>query len=185
VLAGLRMGGLVRPAAVFGVIAMASGVVATFLPLAVPTAAGLVAAGLLVQSIASTLARWFAGRHGDRRGAGRLLLPAVLAAAAGMGTLILVSVPAAVIVAMVLFGIGFGIAQNASAALMYQRVDRSGYGTVSAVWNIAYDGGIGIGAVGFGFVTVHTGYPTAFALTGALILLALLVIRADRRSDRP
>ncbi len=33
---------------------------------------------------------------------------------------------------------------------MYDRVAESGYGAVSAVWNLAYDGGMGVGTAGFG-----------------------------------
>jgi hypothetical protein len=41
---------------------------------------------------------------------------------------------------------GFGVTQNATQTLMYDRVAESGYGAVSAVWNLAYDGGMGLGA---------------------------------------
>ena len=43
------------------------------------------------------------------------------------------------------------------------------------MWNLAYDGGMGLGAAGFGVLAVHTGYPAAFALTAALLLTALLL----------
>ena len=73
-----------------------------------------------------------------------------------------------------MFGLGFGITQNATQTLMYNRVAESGYGAVSAMWNLAYDGGMGLGAAGFGVLAVHTGYPAAFALTAALIPAALI-----------
>ncbi|MCZ4125456.1 MFS transporter, partial [Streptomyces sp. H39-S7] len=82
-----------------------------------------------------------------------------------------------------LFGIGFGIAQNATLTLMYARVPASGYGTVSALWNVAYDAGMGAGAVGYGAIGAHTGYPAAFALTAALMLLALWPACQDRRAS--
>jgi hypothetical protein len=46
---------------------------------------------------------------------------------------------AAVLGGMVLFGAGFGLVQSASLNLMFERVAKSDYGTVSAVWNVAYD----------------------------------------------
>jgi predicted MFS family arabinose efflux permease len=58
--------------------------------------------------------------------------------------------------------------------LMYNRVAESAYGAVSAMWNLAYDGGMGVGAAGFGVLATRTGYPAAFALTAALLLTALL-----------
>ena len=81
--------------------------------------------------------------------------------------------------AMALFGAGFGATQNASMTLMLNRVAPSTYGTVSAIWNLAYDAGIGVGAFGFGVVAARTGYPPAFAVTAAL-MLAALVLRPAR-----
>jgi predicted MFS family arabinose efflux permease len=183
--AALRAPALARPAVIFGVVAMAAGVVATFLPLALAErTAGFVALALLVQSVGATTARWWAGRHGDRHGSARLLVPAVVTAAAGMVTLYLLPGVVAVLVAMLLFGTGFGIAQNATAALMFDRVPRSGYATVGALWNLAFDGGLGIGAVGFGLVTVHTGYRLAFVSTGVVVALMLVVVWRDHIAAR-
>jgi hypothetical protein len=33
--------------------------------------------------------------------------------------------------------------------------------TASALWNLAYDGGLGLGAAGLGVLAAHTGYPAA------------------------
>jgi predicted MFS family arabinose efflux permease len=136
-----------------------------------------------VQAVTATLARWAAGRFGDRRGNAGLLPPAVLAAAIGMAGLIWTANPLALVVGMALFGIGFGIAQNATLTLMFERAPSSRYGTVSTMWNLAYDAGIGIGAVGFGAVAELTGYSTAFALTSALVFAALGVVWLDRRRE--
>jgi predicted MFS family arabinose efflux permease len=181
-LAGLRMPALIRPSVVFGATAMAAGVVVTFVPLALVGTTGNVAElGLLAQATTSTFTRWWAGRHGDRHGSARLLMPAVLVSGLGMLGLVLIANPIVVIVGMVLFGAGFGVAQNASLAMMFERVSSAGYGTVSAVWNLAYDTGLGLGATAFGLVAVQTGYPLAFGLTGALVLAALVPARYDQR----
>jgi MFS family permease len=96
---------------------------------------------------------------------------------------------------MVIFGAGFGVMQNASLALMFDRVPRSGYNAASAVWNLAYDAGMGGGAAIFGVVAVRTGYTVAFLLTAAVMLTALapawsemrgeLVPRRHRDEDQP
>ena len=90
-----------------------------------------------------------------------------------MTILIWVAAPAILIAGMCLFGIGFGITQNATFALMIDRAPVSGYGTASALWNLAYDAGYGAGPAVFGVFVVYTGYPAAFALTGMLMLAAL------------
>ena len=82
-------------------------------------------------------------------------------------------------------GAGFGVAQNASLSLMYDRVPASGYDAVSALWNLSYDAGMGLGAVGFGLLAGGTGYPVAFAVTAAAMLIALIPARRDQRAARP
>ncbi|MGI5458184.1 MFS transporter [Streptomyces sp. CA-249302] len=181
VLRGLRTGQLLRPIAVFATTATAAGILVTFLPLAVPTASsGVVAVALFVQPAASTVTRWLAGRHGDRHGSARLVLPGLLLVATGVLITAATADPIAVVTGTALFGAGFGITQNATLTLMYARVSPSSYGTVSALWNLAYDGGMGVGAAGFGVLAGLTGYPWAFATTAALMLAALAPALRDR-----
>jgi predicted MFS family arabinose efflux permease len=178
ILAALRSPALNRPALTFSAAAMAAGIFVTFLPLAVArTAADVAALALLVQPAAAIGGRWLAGRYGDRRGPAVLLAPGVLLSAAGMLMLSLTAVPAAVIAGAAVFGAGFGITQNATLTLMFDRVPESGYSAVSALWNLAYDGGMGLGAAAFGILVVHTGYPVAFALTAAVLPAVLPVAR--------
>jgi len=180
-LGSLRSGGMLRPGLVFAATTVAAGVVASFLPLAAGVSAGVATLGLFAQALTATASRWWAGRRGDRHGHAGLLIPGLLTAAAGMASLIWVSAPVVVIAGMCLFGIGFGIAQNTTFALMLDRAPASGYGTASALWNLAYDAGYGTGPIVFGVFVAHTGYPAAFALTGLLILAALVPAVRDRR----
>jgi len=179
-LGSLRSGGMLRPGLVFAATTVSAGVVASFLPLAAGVSAGVATLGLFAQAFTATASRWWAGRRGDRHGHAGLLIPGLLIAAAGMASLIWVSAPVVVIAGMCLFGIGFGIAQNATFALMIDRAPAGGYGTASALWNLAYDAGYGTGPIVFGVFVAHTGYPAAFALTGLLILAALLPAARDR-----
>jgi MFS family permease len=179
--AGLRNPALMRPAAVFAATATAAGIVVTFLPAVTSASGGLVAIALLVQAAAATVARWWAGRHGDRHGAARLLVPGALVAASGTALLMAAGSPAVLLTGMLLFGAGFGVVQNASQAMMFERTPVSDYGTASAVWSVAYDTGYGVGALGFGLVAGVTGYPVGFALTAAAMLAALPLVRRTRR----
>ena len=183
-LTSLRSGGQLRPSLVFAATTVSAGVVAAFLSLAVGVSGGVAALGLFAQAVASTVGRWWAGRHGDRHGHAGLLVPGLLTAAAGMAILIWVAVPVALIAGMCLFGIGFGISQNVTFALMIDRAPVSGYGTASALWNLAYDAGYGAGPIVFGVFVVYTGYPAAFALTGMLMLAALVPAVHDRAAAR-
>jgi predicted MFS family arabinose efflux permease len=55
----------------------------------------------------------------------------------------------------------------------------------SALWNFAYDAGMGLGAVFFGLLSAGTGYVVAFAATGALMTTALVPAWYDHRMSRP
>jgi predicted MFS family arabinose efflux permease len=176
---------LLRPAAVFSASTMAAGVLVTFLPLAIAGRSAAVAtAALFVQPAASTLARWAAGRTGDRRGHAGLLCPGVVLSAAGMAALAMTSSPCLVIGGAAVFGTGFGLLQNATLALMYARVPASGQDAVSAIWNAAYDAGMGAGAIGMGLLAGQAGYPVVFLLTAALAATALLPARCERARSR-
>ncbi|MER5649273.1 MFS transporter [Streptosporangium sp. NPDC002524] len=186
ILGVLRDGGVARPAIVFAMVTPAAGVLLTFLPLAASERSrDLVALALLTQSCVTPLARWMAGRYGDRHGPARLLVPAVLAAALGTAGLCRVDDPLAMIVGMGLFGAGFGMAQNATLALMFERAPQSALGQVSAAWNLAYDAGLGAGAVGFGLLAGSVGYPAGFAVTAAVLFTALVPALYDRTAGSP
>ncbi|WP_163510854.1 MFS transporter [Fodinicola acaciae] len=180
VLASLRTPALNRPAIVFATTAMAGGIVAGFLPLAI-TGGSVAAAGLFVQAAAATGFRWLAGRYGDRYGAGKLLVPGATVAAIGLLPLVVTHNPVTVLAGMAVFGAGFGVAQNASMTLMLSRVSPASFGSVSAVWNIAYDAGWGWGAAAFGLAATQLGYSPAFAATAALMLI---IIAGFRRAAR-
>jgi predicted MFS family arabinose efflux permease len=109
-----------------------------------------------------------------------VLVLGVVAAAAGMLALIFTRSPVAVVTGTVLLGLGFGVAQNASLALMFERVSAAGYDMVSALWNLAYDAGMGLGAAGFGVIAARTGFAAAFGLTAVLTLAALAPLWRDR-----
>lgn len=181
VLSVLANPSMTRPAALFSASTVAAGVLFTFVPLAITQQAGAVATiALFAEPAAATLARLTAGRLGDQHGQRRLLFPGIGLAAVGMAAIAATSVPALVIGGAAVFGAGFGLLQNATLALMYARTTPRGYDAVSALWNAAYDAGMGVGAIGMGLITGPLGYPRTFLLTGALVLLALIPAVRER-----
>jgi predicted MFS family arabinose efflux permease len=182
-LAGLRHGGLLRPALIFAASTVAAGVVVSFLPLAAGVSRNVAAVGLLAQALTAAVTHWWAGWRGDRHGHARLLIPGLVIAALGMITMIWLASPVAMIAGMCLFGAGFGISQNATFVLMIDRMPASEYGTASAIWSLAYDAGYGAGPAVFGLVATRTGFPAAFALTGALMLVVLPTCRRERSAN--
>jgi MFS family permease len=179
---GRMAGAALRLPLIFAAATIAAGVLDSFLPLAKGIPSNLASAALLVQAIAATLSRWQAGRHGDRYGHARLLIPALAVAALGMAAMIVLGSPVMVFAGMVLFGAGFGGVENATFALLIEQLPEA---KASALWNLAYDAGYGAGPAVFGLICVSTGYPAAFALTGALILATLPVAWRERKAAVP
>src|SRR3984885_9505532 len=185
VLSRLGERALLRPAVIFSASTMAAGVLVTFLPLAIAGRSAAVATiALFAQAAAATVARWAAGKPGDRRGHAVLLCPGVALSAAGLAALAATSSPVLVIAGATTFGIGFGLLQNATLTLMYARVPSSGHTAVSAIWNAAYDAGMGAGAIGMGLLVGFVGYPGIFLLTAALAATALLPAGRERAQSR-
>jgi predicted MFS family arabinose efflux permease len=79
-----------------------------------------------------------------------------------------------------LFGVGFGLLQNATLILTMGRVSESEYGLGSTLWNVAFDAGTGLGAFLFGFVIAAFGYSWAFHLCAGLVASALVIVHLDR-----
>jgi predicted MFS family arabinose efflux permease len=175
-----RQPGQRRPALVFAATTTAAGIVVAFLPLTAGLSGPTAAVGLLVQALTATAGRYWAGRYGDRRGHSRLLAPGLLLAAAGMILLLGLPQPVVVIVAMAVFGLGFGITQSATFAVMVERAPAHSHGTVSALWNLAYDLGYGTGPLAFGVVLAGTGYQAGLALTGLVMVIALIPAWRDQ-----
>ena len=167
---------------IFAAATVAAGVLDSFLPLAKVSPSNLAPAALLVQALTATLARWQAGQRGDRYGHARLLIPALAVAALGMAAMVVLGSPVVILAGMVLFGAGFGVIENATFALL---IDQLPEARASALWNLAYDAGYGAGPAVFGLVCVRTGYPAAFALTGALILAAVPAAWRERKAMTP
>jgi predicted MFS family arabinose efflux permease len=96
-----------------------------------------------------------------------------------MATMMLLGSPGVIFASMVLFGAGFGVIENATFALLIEQLPEA---KASALWNLAHDAGYGAGPAVFGLICVRTGYPAAFALTGALILAAVPAALRERKA---
>ena len=180
--AGLGRAPLRRIFLLFATTTMAGGVVVTFLPLAVPGSGVFSAAsGLLLVGVTSTASRLWAGRFGDRKNPRHLLAPGLLSCAVGLSGLPLGGT--VLLAGAVLFGIGFGLLQNATLILMMERVSESEYGLGSTLWNAAFDAGTGVGAFVFGFVISAVGFFPSFALCAALLAAALVLVPLDRPAE--
>lgn len=159
------------------------GGLSTFLPLAIEhSVTGSIA--LLAMSIGVNIGRLGVGAISDTIGPGRMVLPAVVAGALGMAgvSAVVGSGPQTVApIAALAYGIGFGAVQNETLVVMLRRGGPAGHGLASTVWNMAYDGGAGVGAVVLGVVVAMASHEAAFAVSAVLIAITAPLAWLDSR----
>ncbi|MFF4803293.1 MFS transporter [Streptomyces sp. NPDC001351] len=160
----------------------AYGVVFTFLPLTASAAP----VALLAAQACTVLSRLGAGWLIDRYGGRRVLIPAVLVTTLGTATGAASDEPALLLAGSALFGAGFGAVQSATLVLAMQVAGDSpaGLGVPGVAWNVAFDGGTGIGALAGGPL-LSLGGPSALFPATAAVLAAFLLpnLRAARLPD--
>ncbi|MDN5790046.1 MAG: MFS transporter [Micrococcales bacterium] len=179
---------LVRPTVLLLGVTLAGGAVLTFTPQMVASPL-LTTAGLFLLGLVTALTRWYAGLLADRRGAERFVWPLVLATTIGLIVVALaVREPAAtsaltLLVGMVLIGFGYGALQNLTLVMAFGSVSRAHHNLASAVWNIGFDAGTGIGSILVGAVALRTSFSVALLSAAVLTLLTLpLALRRAPRS---
>lgn len=176
---------LMRPMVLLLGVTLAGGALITFTP-QMTNSSLLTTAGLLVLTAVAALSRWRFGGLADRHGVQPFLWPLVVLTAVGMAvTAWAVTDPAApapalLLLGMAVVGLCYGGLQNLTLVLAFQTVGRRDYGVASAVWNIGFDAGTGLGAVLVGMLAAGFSFPVAL-LAGAGFSLATLPLTLDRR----
>lgn len=181
---------LLRPTVLLLGVTLAGGALITFTP-QMTTGGGLATAALLVMSATAAVARWRVGHLADRRGAQPFLWPLVVATVAGMAIVAWVvrdpgsGSVAALLAGMAVVGVAYGGLQNLTLVVAFQAVTRRDYGRASAVWNVGFDAGTGLGSVVVGFVAAGTSFSTALLVAAGLSLATLpLALRRPVRAPR-
>jgi predicted MFS family arabinose efflux permease len=178
---------LLRPTVLLLGVTLAGGALASFAPQLVDS--GLAsAAALFAMGATAAVARWGMGGLSDRHGTQPFLWPLVLLTVLSMTlTAWTVRVPdpaAPVLVAFVvaagLVGVSYGGLQNLTLVVAFDVVPRVHHKLASAVWNVGFDLGTGIGSVLVGLVAAGYGFTEALAVA-AVLAAATLPLTLRRR----
>jgi len=160
------------PAVVLFVVTVSGGGVMTFLPQAVASSL-LSSWGLFTLGALAAVSRWWIGRIGDRRGNDRLMAPLLALTAVGLVLLALSVADEArlwlLLPALAVVGFGYGALQNVTLVSAFAQVTPRHYGSASAVWNIGFDAGTGIGAVMIGLIASAAGFPAGFVVSAVVV----------------
>lgn len=177
---------LFGPVALLLAVTLAGGALITFLPQLSDDAA-LTGFALLLLTGLAALTRWLVGGPADRFGARRFLWPLVLATTAGLALTAWAVADAgagrgwALLAGAALVGVAYGGLQNLTLGEAFARVGPRDTLLASAVWNIGFDAGTGVGAVLVGALAAGVSFPFAL-LVAAAVSFATLPLALARPS---
>ena len=178
-------------------VTLAGGALITFAPQMVDDAL-LVAAGLFVMGMVAAVARWRMGVLVDRFGARRFVAPLVVLSASGVALVAwAIGGPGAgssagralaFLAGALLLGLGYGALQNLTLVVALAAVGRRHQHQASAVWNVGFDLGSGVGsvAVAVGALAGVALFSSAmWAAAAAALAVLVLPLAATVRETRP
>ncbi|MDP3951496.1 MFS transporter [Microbacterium sp.] len=182
---------LIAPSVVLLTITAPGGALLTFVP-QFPEVGGYAIAGLFALTACAAAARWLIGGVADRFGHLPFQPPMLLLGAVGLALCVWSMVGgggATLVSGMAITGIAYGALQNVTLIESFAAVGPRHRDVASAVWNIGFDCGTGIGALVVGFIAAGTDFGVALSTTSALCVVVALVVLvrivvARRRRDR-
>ncbi|MDQ7094619.1 MFS transporter [Desulfosporosinus sp. PR] len=129
----------------------------------------------IIYAVTLLLTRGIWGRLSDKFGRKAAIIPGMLFLAAG--TLLLAytwSFPLLLLVGVV-YAAGFGAAQPSILAWTVDRAGHSDRGAAVSTFFIAFDGGLGLGALVMGMVTQYFSYQVTFLIATLITLVGFLL----------
>lgn len=142
------------------------------------TSIGSVGAFFAPYSISAVLLRVLLGSLPERLGPKRVLLPAMVCMAMGLGTLTLADSTAAVIVAGALCGLGHGYTFPIVLGLVLARARPRERGAALAIYTALFDAGMLLGGPLLGSLIAATSYRTMFGAAALGVTAGLLAFFA-------
>jgi MFS family permease len=128
---------------------------------------------LVTLAVVMLTTRPFSGALADRVGHRRVFLPCLVLIALGMALLAVGGTAPWLVASAVVFGLGFGTAYPAFAALVMKHVDERRRGAAFGGILAAFDTGIGTGSVLTGLLIHWAGFRTAYAVAAGVAALSL------------
>lgn len=138
----------------------------------------------LVYAATLALIRPLAGKISDLKGETYVIIPSLVVTVIALMALSFSTNLLGVIVAAVLYGIGFGSAQPALQAIMIRLAPEDRKGAANAFFSTATDLGIGLGAIFLGLVSEYLNYQSLFLVSACSVVLSIVLLRLIR-TDTP
>lgn len=129
----------------------------------------------IVYALALLLTRGPWGQLSDKYGRKAAIIPGLLLLAAGNLLLAVTWSLPMLLLAGVVYAAGFGSAQPAILAWTVDRAGHTGWGAAVSTFFIAFDAGLGLGALIMGLVIQHFSYGVTFTAAGAITFIGFLI----------
>jgi MFS family permease len=157
------------------------GGIIAFLPLFAATIDVNAGTFFLAYAITLGLVRPIAGKLTDRYGEAVVILPALCVSTVACLVLAISNGLLSVLIAAVLYGIGFGAAQPALQTATINLAPPERRGAANASFLTAFDLGVGLGSIALGAVSQYMGYRALFCATSLSGIAALIMFALYRR----
>lgn len=171
--------GALLPAITLFLSSLSYGALIAFLPIHLVRSRGMAGMFFAIYAGAILFSRPFAGRLGDRFGRSAIIIPGLVLSAAGIFVVGYASTIPMLTIAALLYGVG---ASGLSfPGLMALTIDRSGSASRSyamALFFIAYDLAIAMGAAAMGPIYQRGGFAAVNIVTGIAIVISIAVYAA-------
>lgn len=169
---------LIAPSAVLLTITIPGGALLTFVP-QFPSVGGFAVAGLVAFTVCAACARWLIGGLADRYGYLPFQPPLLVLGAVGLAACVWAMTNGsgvALVIGMGITGLAYGSLQNVTLVESFAVVGPRHRDTASAVWNIGYDTGTGLGSLLVGFMAAQTSFAVGLSLTSGLCAFVAVVV---------
>jgi MFS family permease len=185
---GRVLAALLLPSLVLLAVTTPGGALLTFAP-QFRHGAAVAVLGLLGFTAAAALSRWLVGGPADRFGPRRFVPPLLVLCVAGL-VLCAWSLaesgpgPGVLVAGMTVVGIAYGSLQNLTLVTAFAAVPDRDRSVASAVWNIGFDTGTGLGSLVVGFIAAGTSFSVGLLTTAALcgVVAVLALVGGTRRT---
>lgn len=157
----------------------------TFLPLYARTL-GVQNAGYLYSTYALALlsTRFLSARVSDQRGREAVIIPGLGSAVLALFVLACAPGTLFLYLGVILYGLGFGLAQPGLSAFMIDRLSPERRGLGMSTFSQGIDLGMGLGGILMGILATHIGFSAMYLCGSGCVASALLIFVVGSRSAR-
>lgn len=176
--------GSLLPASILALTTWGHGAIVAFLPL-FTAERHILNPGLYftMMAVVGIVSRGILGKLSDRYGRGLVLVPGLLFAAAGLVTLHFTTNTPMLMLAGLLFGLGFSTVSPIILALTAERVQPERRGTAMGMVSASNDLGITVGSFIAGPIITQTDFNLVFLIAAFLLVVAIAVFFTATRHD--